>query len=58
VTAHYQSTTACCPRECIPDECSCPDGCECTCLDCDCPYPLDSSDDLGGDDLFWAEPPA
>ena len=35
-----QSTTACCPRETIPDSCSCPDGgCECDCLDCYCrPY--------------------
>lgn len=31
-----QSTTACCPRETIPDSCSCPDGCECLCSDCTC----------------------
>ena len=31
-----QSTTACCPRETIPDSCSCPDGCTCECLDCQC----------------------
>lgn len=31
-----QSTTACCPRETIPDSCSCLDGCECMCLDCTC----------------------
>lgn len=34
---YRQSTTACCPRETIPDSCSCPDGCECMCRDCDCP---------------------
>lgn len=32
----WQSTTACCPRETIPDSCSCPDGCNCLCADCDC----------------------
>jgi len=31
-----QSTTACCPRETIPDSCSCPDYCDCMCLDCIC----------------------
>lgn len=31
-----QSTTACCPRETIPDSCSCPDGCACMCADCEC----------------------
>lgn len=31
-----QSTTACCPRQTIPDSCSCPDGCACLCADCDC----------------------
>ena len=31
-----QSVTACCPRETIPDSCSCPDGCGCLCWDCDC----------------------
>lgn len=31
-----QSTTACCPRETVPDSCSCPDGCRCHCFDCDC----------------------
>jgi hypothetical protein len=31
-----QSTTACCPRQTIPDSCSCPEGCECMCLDCAC----------------------
>lgn len=34
---YRQSTTACCPRETIPDSCGCPDGCECACRDCDCP---------------------
>jgi hypothetical protein len=33
---HYQSVTACCPRETIPDSCGCPDGCGCHCQDCDC----------------------
>ena len=32
----HQSATACCPRETIPDSCSCPDGCDCLCADCDC----------------------
>jgi hypothetical protein len=31
-----QSATACCPRQTIPDSCSCPDGCTCLCRDCDC----------------------
>src|SRR5258708_3742462 len=31
-----QSETACCPRETIPDSCSCLDGCGCMCLDCGC----------------------
>jgi hypothetical protein len=34
--AYRQSETACCPRETIPDSCSCLEGCECMCLDCDC----------------------
>ena len=54
---YHQSTTACCPRETIPDSCSCPDDCDCTCLDCNCPCPLEPYDDLNGDDLFRAEPP-
>ncbi len=33
---YRQSVTACCPRETIPDSCSCPDGCPCLCRDCDC----------------------
>jgi len=33
---YRQSTTACCPRQTIPDSCSCPDGCQCLCRDCDC----------------------
>jgi hypothetical protein len=33
---YEQSRTACCPRETIPDSCSCPDGCQCACFDCDC----------------------
>lgn len=31
-----QSTTACCPRDTIPDSCNCPDDCQCNCQDCDC----------------------
>ena len=31
-----QSATACCPRQTIPDSCSCPEGCECMCTDCIC----------------------
>ena len=34
----HQSTTACCPRETIPDSCSCADDCMCECRDCECPY--------------------
>lgn len=36
---YRQSETACCPRETIPDSCSCPDGCGCLCADCECPDP-------------------
>jgi hypothetical protein len=32
----YQSETACCPRQTIPDSCSCLEDCGCLCLDCDC----------------------
>ena len=32
----YQSETACCPRQTIPDSCSCLEDCGCMCLDCDC----------------------
>ena len=31
-----QSATACCPRQTIPDSCSCPENCACTCKDCAC----------------------
>jgi len=31
-----QSATACCPRQTIPDSCSCLEGCECVCLECTC----------------------
>ena len=34
--AERQSDTACCPRQTIPDSCSCLEGCECMCLDCIC----------------------
>ena len=33
---YRQSTTACCPRQTIPDSCSCQEGCGCACLDCIC----------------------
>ncbi len=33
---YRQSTTACCPRQTIPDSCSCLEGCDCTCTDCIC----------------------
>lgn len=33
---YRQSTTACCPRETIPDSCGCLEGCRCCCRDCDC----------------------
>ncbi len=33
---YRQSTTACCPRETIPDSCACLEGCSCHCSDCDC----------------------
>ena len=33
---YRQSTTACCPRQTIPDSCSCLEGCECMCTDCIC----------------------
>lgn len=39
-----QSATACCPRETIPDSCSCPDGCTCMCLDCECTWGDDGYD--------------
>jgi hypothetical protein len=38
-----QSATACCPRETVPDSCSCPDGCTCLCFDCDCLDPEDEA---------------
>ena len=34
--SEWQSDTACCPRQTIPDSCSCLEGCECMCLDCTC----------------------
>jgi hypothetical protein len=39
----HQSTTACCPRQTIPDSCECLEGCDCSCVDCDCPR--DDDDD-------------
>ena len=44
-----QSRLACCPRETIPDSCSCPDGCECYCLDCWC----GDDDELEADDRWY-----
>ena len=46
-----QSATACCPRETIPDSCSCLDGCACLCADCDC-------DDMAEFFDQWPELPA
>lgn len=42
---YRQSTTACCPRQTIPDSCECPDGCDCLCNDCDCRLPEEEDDD-------------
>lgn len=42
----HQSRTACCPRETVPDSCSCPDGCACLCMDCDCRLPDEGDDDV------------
>jgi hypothetical protein len=33
---YRQSTTACCPRQTIPDSCGCLEGCTCLCADCNC----------------------
>ena len=33
---YWQSATACCPRETIPDSCSCLEFCDCMCCDCIC----------------------
>lgn len=40
-----QSTTACCPRQTIPDSCSCLEGCSCLCRDCDCGTGCDDEDE-------------
>jgi hypothetical protein len=48
---YRQSTTACCPRETIPDSCGCPDGCACLCADCECGD--DGDDDLDYFDAKW-----
>jgi hypothetical protein len=40
-----QSATACCPRQTIPDSCSCLEGCGCICLDCDCTGRGEEQDD-------------
>ena len=41
---YRQSTTACCPRQTIPDSCSCPEGCGCLCADCECGTGCDCGD--------------
>ena len=41
---YHQSTTACCPRQTIPDSCSCPEGCGCLCADCECGTGCDCGD--------------
>jgi hypothetical protein len=43
-----QSRTACCPRQTIPDSCSCLEGCGCMCLDCDCGNWGDEDDGMMG----------
>ena len=49
---YRQSTTACCPRQTIPDSCSCIEGCSCLCRDCDCGE--DEWDDTyDGNDFVW-----
>jgi hypothetical protein len=42
---YRQSTTACCPRQTIPDSCGCLEGCGCLCADCDCGTGCDCGDD-------------
>ena len=44
---YRQSATACCPRQTIPDSCSCPEGCECMCTDCMC-------ENWGEDGEYWS----
>jgi hypothetical protein len=44
---YRQSTTACCPRQTIPDSCGCLEGCGCLCADCDCGTGCDCGDDDG-----------
>ena len=44
-----QSATACCPRQTIPDSCSCLEGCACMCLDCIC-------DNWGNGGESWSSP--
>ena len=46
-----QSTTACCPRQTIPDSCSCLEGCDCMCTDCIC-------DNWGEDGESWSSGPS
>jgi hypothetical protein len=48
-----QSTTACCPRQTIPDSCGCLEGCGCLCADCDCGTDCDC-----GDDEPWSSGPS
>ena len=52
--AERQSDTACCPRQTIPDSCSCMEGCECMCLDCICDHWGDEGD---ADDFQRSESP-
>ena len=44
---YRQSTTACCPRQTIPDSCGCLEGCGCLCADCDCGTGCDCGDEEG-----------
>ena len=53
---YRQSTTACCPRQTIPDSCSCPETCQCLCRDCDCPRCPDCGrSSCNGEDCYWPE---
>lgn len=53
-----QSTTACCPRQTIPDSCSCLEDCECMCLDCICEGWGDEDDEPRGYGDLWVIGPS
>ena len=54
---YRQSTTACCPRQTIPDSCGCLEGCACLCADCDCGDDEDDYFDLKFENDFAADLP-